>query len=230
MNTQVEVIEVEAVELLTVEDCARLERLEAVIERGQKIFVEVGNALMEIRDARLYRDTHETFEAYCQERWGWSASRSRQLIAAAKTVTAVTAQGLPAPKTEGEARRIAKKARARDRVVAKLKGDLTKVGVPEDEQHEIVAALEERVAHKPRVWVVPAENVTEIEVTSVPLAKTMKKLHVEFTELRATAKDAGLDTDTGMSEVGRRLVLEQAVKTRDVLNAFIAALERASSQ
>ena len=50
----------------------RLAECEAVIERGQQTFIEVGQALMEIRDSRLYRETHATFEAYCNERWGWT--------------------------------------------------------------------------------------------------------------------------------------------------------------
>ena len=47
-------------------EVARLAELELVIERGQKAFVAVGNALAEIRDQRLYRETHATFEAYCK--------------------------------------------------------------------------------------------------------------------------------------------------------------------
>ncbi|HET7037948.1 MAG TPA: hypothetical protein VFI42_19905, partial [Thermomicrobiaceae bacterium] len=80
----------------------RLAELEAVIERGVPTFMEVGQALAEIRDARLYRETHTTFEAYCRERWGFTSSRARQLIGASRqaTVTAVT------PRTEWEARRL----------------------------------------------------------------------------------------------------------------------------
>src|SRR5438128_902720 len=89
----------------------RLVELEAIVERGLETFLDVGNALMEIRNLRLYRETHSTFELYCKERFGFSASRGRQLIAAAKTVTDVTLHGLPAPNTEGEARALAKQIR-----------------------------------------------------------------------------------------------------------------------
>jgi hypothetical protein len=91
---------------------ARLAELEAVVDRGLQTFYEVGNALLEIRERKLYRETNSTFQAYCQERFGFSDSRGRQLIAAAKTVTTVTAQGLPAPKTEREARELARQLRA----------------------------------------------------------------------------------------------------------------------
>ena len=42
---------------------------EAVIERGLKTFREVGAALTEIRDARLYRGGYDTFEDYLSARW-----------------------------------------------------------------------------------------------------------------------------------------------------------------
>ena len=43
------------VESLTVQEETRKAQLEATIERGMQTFVEVGLALMEIRDGRLYR-------------------------------------------------------------------------------------------------------------------------------------------------------------------------------
>jgi len=82
----------------------RLAAEEAVIERGLHTFVEVGKALVTIRDQRLYRDGHATFEAYCEQRWGFKDARARQLIAAAETVTNVTGLGAPAPANEGQAR------------------------------------------------------------------------------------------------------------------------------
>lgn len=84
----------------------RLAALEQTIERGLQTFVEVGMALAEIRDSRLYRSAHATFEDYCHERWGFVASRARQLIAAAESVTAVTVAGLPAPSSERQAREL----------------------------------------------------------------------------------------------------------------------------
>ncbi len=40
-----------------------------VVERGVRVFVEVGRALMEISESRLYRATHASFEEYLRERW-----------------------------------------------------------------------------------------------------------------------------------------------------------------
>jgi hypothetical protein len=61
----------------------RLSELETTIERGLKTFVEVGNALAEIRDSRLYRESYATFEDYCRERWGMSKRHAVSCIAAA---------------------------------------------------------------------------------------------------------------------------------------------------
>jgi hypothetical protein len=71
---------------LTKTDTATLAECEATIERGMETFVEVGNALFTIREQKLYKATHDTFDAYCRERWGWARSRIYQLIDASKVV------------------------------------------------------------------------------------------------------------------------------------------------
>lgn len=62
----------------------RLEKCEQAIHRGLHTFVEVGQALTEIRDAKLYRASHKTFETYCKERWEISRPRAYELIDHAK--------------------------------------------------------------------------------------------------------------------------------------------------
>jgi ParB family chromosome partitioning protein len=64
----------------------RKAQLEATIERGMQTFVEVGLALMEIRDERLYRAEFRTFEEYCNQRWGWGKSYANKLIASAEVM------------------------------------------------------------------------------------------------------------------------------------------------
>lgn len=76
-----------------------LANYEQTIERGLGVFYEVGNALAQIRDWRLYRASYRTFEDYCIERWGMVASRARQLISSAEVVSnlkSVTTVTLPA--------------------------------------------------------------------------------------------------------------------------------------
>lgn len=67
----------------------RLVELEGTIQGGLDSFVAVGQALLEIRDSRLYRFGHGTFEDYCKARWGISRSRSYQLMDAAAVSTVV---------------------------------------------------------------------------------------------------------------------------------------------
>jgi hypothetical protein len=59
------------------------EGLQAALDRSRDGFIEAGKRLTVIRDSFLYRETHRTFEDYCQERWGFSRVRAHQLIEAA---------------------------------------------------------------------------------------------------------------------------------------------------
>jgi hypothetical protein len=67
-----------------------LARQEAIIERGKAAFLEMGNALSSIRDQRLYRAEHATFEAYCRERWGFGRAEAFDKIKAAKVARIVS--------------------------------------------------------------------------------------------------------------------------------------------
>jgi hypothetical protein len=58
-------------------------KLEREIERA---FYKAGCALKELRDRRLYRSTHKTFQEYCQDRFGFTRRRSDYLISAAEVV------------------------------------------------------------------------------------------------------------------------------------------------
>lgn len=71
---------------LTAGERRHLTALEKRIEHGLQTFKEVGAALMEVRDSRLYREAHPSFEAYCQSRWGLERQRAYQLIGAVEVV------------------------------------------------------------------------------------------------------------------------------------------------
>jgi hypothetical protein len=91
-------------EIITMQESARLVELERKIETGMTTFVEVGNALMEIRDSRLYRVEYKTFEAYCRDKWGMSKVRATQLIGAAKVSANLVTVVTKTPTTESQAR------------------------------------------------------------------------------------------------------------------------------
>lgn len=71
------------IEELTEDEEKERHRLELKVERA---FVEAGTALRELRDKRLYRSTHKTFEEYCQDRFGFSRRHPYRLIDAANVV------------------------------------------------------------------------------------------------------------------------------------------------
>ena len=73
-------VEVLESEELTPAEIKNKKRLECKLE---KAFYEAGMALKELREQRLYRDSHHTFEEYCQERFGHSRQKSNFLIAGA---------------------------------------------------------------------------------------------------------------------------------------------------
>jgi hypothetical protein len=98
-------VEITSVPLTEVEE-SRLTELERIVESGLARFVKVGTALAEIRDGKLYRQTHATFDDYLADRWEISSSRGYQLISAARVSTIVETAGLPPVQNEAQAREL----------------------------------------------------------------------------------------------------------------------------
>ena len=71
---------------MTITEQRELEKLETIIENGRKSFIEVGIALTQIRDSRLYRETHKTFEEYCLKRWQYARRRAYQFIDSVRVI------------------------------------------------------------------------------------------------------------------------------------------------
>ncbi|MBG1259610.1 hypothetical protein [Nostoc commune] len=88
-SATITVTAVEVPELTEEEQRDRL-HLERRVERA---FFEAGKALTELRDRRLYRSTHKTFEDYCRDRFGHSRQQSNYLIAAAGVYENLTTIG-----------------------------------------------------------------------------------------------------------------------------------------
>ena len=70
-------VRVEVVDELTPEEERQRLFWERKVERA---FYEAGTALKELRDRRLYRSTHKTFEEYCRDRFGYSRRKMDYLI------------------------------------------------------------------------------------------------------------------------------------------------------
>lgn len=116
-------------------------RFEKVIERGISTFVEVGKALLEIREQRLYRDQFDTFQDYCKERWGFDRTYAHRLIEGARVVENVAhGQQSEIQINERQARELAR--------------------LPDEQQAEVWAEVIERTDGEPTAAAV-AEVVSE---------------------------------------------------------------------
>lgn len=126
-------------EMMTLAEINRLGELEQVVETGLTVFVKVGNALLEIRDSRLYRQQFPTFEAYCRERWGLSRPRAYQLLEAAAVVGNLNC--LPMVDTISE-----RQARPLTRLEPEVQREVWKEVLAETPHEEITAKVVEEKA------------------------------------------------------------------------------------
>lgn len=89
---------------LTDEERARLAVCEAAVSENIGAWVNVTNALAEIHDRRLYRETHPTFGAYLREQWGVSRAQGYRLTLATRVVASPIGDRI---KNEAQAREVA---------------------------------------------------------------------------------------------------------------------------
>lgn len=92
--------------VLTAAERDLLESCERTISRGLETFREVGEALLQVRDNRLYRTDFGTFEEYVETRWGLGRSYANRLVAAS-SVAAILAPIGAEIKNEAQARELA---------------------------------------------------------------------------------------------------------------------------
>jgi hypothetical protein len=112
---------------LSDEERQQLEEHERIIHEGQKTFRGVGKALRAIQIDRLYRETHETFEAYVADCFGISRGQAYNLMAAADADENLASFGEAAPINEYQVRPLtkldaAKQKEAWERAVADAGG------------------------------------------------------------------------------------------------------------
>ncbi|OWY65658.1 hypothetical protein B7486_40730 [cyanobacterium TDX16] len=107
----VEAAQVEILAELTHDEERDRHRLELRVER---VFYQAGKALSELRERRLYRSTHKTFEAYCRDRFNYSRDAAYLKISAAEVYDNIRkflptiGRQIPMPTTERQLRDIAK--------------------------------------------------------------------------------------------------------------------------
>lgn len=193
----------EVVAPLTGTEATALTMAEATIEAGLATFVEVGEALCSIRDARLYRASHPTFEAYCRERWNLARSTAYQLIDAADVVSAMADTDAPPPATERQAR-----------ALAPLKADPEKMA-------DAMRAAAERTAGKPTAAAI-ADEVKKI----VDQEKARRADLAELRAWEAANQPPGFDPERNAEMVRQRGALNRLCRDIAVFDdpaEFVAA-------
>ena len=113
--TEVEVVEEKA---LTVKENDRLEELEAIISKNFLAFYKVGCALREIRESRLYRETHPTFEGYCKDVWEAGKTHTYRLIDSSQVIENLSPIGDFLPRNEAQVRPLTRLSEPEDQIAA----------------------------------------------------------------------------------------------------------------
>lgn len=129
---------------LTAGEANELRRLEAIVADGLQSFIAVGNALLDIRDARLYRSQFSTFEDYCRKKWKMSKTHANRLILGYQTSRRIEG---PAPASESQVRALTKVPAERQKEVwhqvVSSKG-------PAPTAKDVKKAVEAALGHKSR--------------------------------------------------------------------------------
>lgn len=189
---------------------SRRGELEAVIERGLQTFVEVGNAIREIRDSELYRDEYSGFEEYCRERWGWSIRRSQQMMIAAETASVVdTNHGSPLP-SERHARELAPLAKEDPDAARELWTELS--GNDELTAADIRQAVRERSEYKVYLGNLPPQTRTALEQADENYDKHRNLLR-NSNQLNHLANIADKRGDEVAAEVAEKVLTEEGSST-----------------
>lgn len=94
--------------ILTLDEYNAFQEHENTIAIYLRAFVEVGHALLDIKERDLYRESYPSFEAYCRDRWNFGRDYGYRLMTAATVadnlLTIVNTDELPA--NEAQAREL----------------------------------------------------------------------------------------------------------------------------
>lgn len=154
-----------AAQLVEQATAVELQQLESTIEKNLKGFIDVGNALLTIREKRLYRETHSTFDAYCLERWDFGRNYANKQIQAAQVVEALGV-GTIVPKTETQARELAPLLDDPD-ILAEVWSSVVEANVKPTAA--IIKEAVEKVKPKPAPTPRPPANPTPVTVVESPV-------------------------------------------------------------
>ena len=151
---------------LTTTESQVLSDCERIINRGLIGFKEVGNALLKIRDGKLYRQEHETFEAYCDSRWSMTRRRAYQIMESSEAVESLPPNLCTIVHKEGPARELAKvPAEKRSQVVevAAAAGPVTAKSIKEAAAKVVEPSPAPKLEPEPEPTPEPEPELTGVE-------------------------------------------------------------------
>ncbi|UQX87082.1 hypothetical protein M6D93_12295 [Jatrophihabitans telluris] len=204
-------------------DEATLHELEAVISTGLDTFIQVGLALAEVRDSKLYRATHHSFAAYVEDRFEIGRSRAYQLMDAAKMVAEMsTIVDTHLPTSEGQVRALAGLAPAQAAAVMAEVSSITAAPTaatiatvrahrfPKQGQLPRAATMDNRVDTAPLTPLVVDDEAEEIDDPLIRLSVALEELEREerWIQRAALAQVDVAVTASFFAEVLRQLVDE----------------------
>jgi phage N-6-adenine-methyltransferase len=163
-------------EILNIEERNELERCEIVIKQGLETFVEVGTALMTIRNKKLYRFSFLTFEDYCRNRWGMARNYANKMISASEVISNISPLGTIVPTTESQARPLTQlepevQREAWSEVIETHGDNITAAKVDEVVQNWKGVNEEVKTAKANPLLSIPAEEIIEQAKATRPMVR-----------------------------------------------------------
>ena len=189
----------EVITPLSTLEAKQREVLEDQIRQNMRGFLIVGRSLLEINKLRLYRDTHDSFEAYMEDQWDLSERHGYRLLQAAEIVQnlEVHAGEFPMPNAERQVRELAE-------LPPSLQAEVWKEACQRAGEGRVPAA---RVVGE----------VVEMRIPSDPSAKPKKKATAKASANEEPEENAEEEDDDGPSRDELFTPPDYAKAVRDVL-------------
>jgi hypothetical protein len=154
---------------LTKAEAQQLEQREQIIKQGITAFKQVAEALLEIRDQRLFRAQYSTFEDYCREKWGMTRRHADRLLLANAVVENLESDQLVSkipvaiPVTEAQARPMAALPPKQQVEVGRIVAAQTKTPTAQDFQKAVQKVANPAKKDNPPEAQVEAEPKPEVK-------------------------------------------------------------------
>jgi len=218
---------------------ARLKELEAIVEQEVQTFYQVGKALEEIREHKLYRETHKTFEAYCQDKWGIARQTANRLISAARVTEILEPIGSKIPKKENQVRplnglapelqieiwqeavALAPNGVPTGALVKRLVEERTSGLTVKQASRDAASELEKLRLENKNLKEQMKQNALERERRAAEVADELERLREENRQVRAEIRQWERDWDVRIAQEREKIRQELRVEIREELRVEI---------